>query len=248
MSAIAGCTPFEATTVEAKPEAGAPADARADASAVCDEPGLVFRFTFDELGGPTTHDCSSHSLATIIPEKGTRVSGVLAGAIELDAAFMSVSSSASLDVTGALTVAAWVRLGKLGDGERPAILSRMGRENQRGWELAVTAATPSTGHRLVFHLSPDKVDEVEVTSVDPIPSTRWVHAAGVFEPNERLRIYLDGVLVGAVPAPASVAVPDAPVVIGARSYDYPLRGALDDVRFYARALSDAEIMTLAKAP
>ena len=185
--------------------------------------------------GPTTHDCSSHlSLATIIPEKGTRVLGVRRGHRARCRIHERVGS-ASLDVTGRSRSPHGCASGSSATASgRP---SPQWGENQRGWGARGHGGHPV--HRPSARLPPlsDKVDEVEVTSVDPIPSTRWVHAAGVFGPGRtsdsdlsRRRARRRGA------RPASVAVPDAPVVIGARSTTTRLWGPRRRAPLRARAL------------
>jgi alpha-N-arabinofuranosidase len=74
--------------------------------------------------------------------------------------------------------------------------------------------------------------------------------AGVFDaPSGLVRIYVDGVVDGEIVAPFhSLYEANEPLLIGAGDEDLEprrfLEGALDDVRLYGRALSDAEVLQL----
>lgn len=75
----------------------------------------------------------------------------------------------------------------------------------------------------------------------------WFHVAGVFDPSgPTYRLYLDGTEVDAASTTATrVGESTAPLTIGGYEDRYSLDGALDDVRIYSRALSAAEVQSLA---
>jgi hyaluronoglucosaminidase len=74
---------------------------------------------------------------------------------------------------------------------------------------------------------------------------RWVHAAAVKE-GAQLTLYVDGVSVGSTAAPAEVLSRSTEIAIGANplytGHEY-LRGRVDDLHFYARALSAEEVQS-----
>lgn len=71
----------------------------------------------------------------------------------------------------------------------------------------------------------------------------WIHMVYTFDGN-RMSVYKNGQLeagqTGRVLGPKSTA----PIMIGKLNFGFPFVGSLDDVRFYNRALSDAEIAAL----
>jgi hypothetical protein len=76
----------------------------------------------------------------------------------------------------------------------------------------------------------------------------WHHLAGVFS-STGMRLYYDGIMVASNPDGSSLAYPlGADLLVGRHGngdpgFDY--NGNIDDVRIYARVLSDFEILRLA---
>ena len=81
---------------------------------------------------------------------------------------------------------------------------------------------------------------------NPLDPDVWHHLVGVWS-GATATLYLDGAAIGEVDAPAA-AYDAGAFVVGADDNDgylYFWRGAIDEVRFYDRALSEAEIVQLA---
>jgi hypothetical protein len=84
----------------------------------------------------------------------------------------------------------------------------------------------------------------------PFPGAEWHHLAGTFD-GSNLRLYIDGELVDTVGAfPPDY---DTSALHFGHDFDYGteaswLRGSIDDLRVYARALTPAEVATLAANP
>lgn len=74
----------------------------------------------------------------------------------------------------------------------------------------------------------------------------WYHAAVVYTGSTAL-IYVNGSLVSSVPKTGVMLKNTSPLYVGARKNAEFVRGALDDVRIYRRALSASEISELATA-
>jgi hypothetical protein len=171
---------------------------------------------------------------------------------------MDCGNDASLDITGALTLAVWfnpeaaslsglnrVLLGKwLGPDQRSYALV-IQNQNQvanglcdatHGLSLAISANGTSVGSDGVV------CDDVAVVA------GIWQHAAAVFEPGERLAVYLNGVLASEISGSQIVAaaLSSSSTLTLARNSDLSYyAGALDEARVYARALSAGEIAALA---
>jgi hypothetical protein len=257
-TALAHCSPFTTAStsdagIEVEEEAGIsdaqPVDG-SNAELGCDAPGLVTHFRFDEGAGRALSDCTRTGLSATVPDGGSLGPGVRGGALVLGgAAPLSIGRPKILSLTGAFTVAAWVRADGLSDSERPTIVGKMGETRQRGWELAladVGIALPKYNRNVFFRVSPDGISEPHVASARSLPLGQWVHVAGVFSPGSRLEVFLDGTLEGQGTAPSVASDPEVDVVIGGRAYNYFWRGALDEVQIYERALTAAEIVVLAQ--
>ena len=152
----------------------------------------------------------------------------------------------SLDITDAITIAAWVKPGKVGtqylvkkaindatDGYELS-LSNPGkaffRLNQ-GWTAAATAIASTRRRRY------------------PTDGNTWMHVAATYD-GSTMRIYVDGVeevpVLGPVAGPASIVANSLSLAIGAESNGgSPFQGAIDDVYLYGRALTATEIAALA---
>jgi hypothetical protein len=78
--------------------------------------------------------------------------------------------------------------------------------------------------------------------------SKSLHAAAVYVPSSRAEIYIDGALLKTDPAvPAMIEDTSASVFVGcAQPGGGPFKGAIDELRVYARALDGAAIAALAR--
>ncbi|MEK8227847.1 LamG-like jellyroll fold domain-containing protein [Oerskovia sp. M15] len=143
-----------------------------------------------------------------------------------------------LDVSTALTVAAWVR------PERQAtqyVVKKAVSGTTDGYELGISSA--GKPFLRVNQKTSGDTYRVNATSALPLTGTTWVHLAGTFD-GQRLRIFVDGVEQASVAArigrrqlaPARRRRP------AGRSL--PFLGAVDGVRLYDRALTGAQVTAL----
>jgi len=72
---------------------------------------------------------------------------------------------------------------------------------------------------------------------------QWHHCAGTFD-GATMRVYLDGVEVGAVARPGSITTGDAPGCIGSTNGRECFQGLMDDLRIYRQALTADEVRFL----
>jgi hypothetical protein len=171
--------------------------------------------------------------------------------------YMTCGSSASLGVTGALTLAAWFKPEAASlTGLNRALIAKWMPPDQRSYALLIQVedqtgvglCSATTGISFVVDpLGTGSVPEGTLCDDMPVQVDVWQHAAAVFEPGQRLSIYLNGVLVS--------EQTEAQVVTGASNSTTPLllgrnnlgyyTGSLDEARVYARALGPPEIAALA---
>ena len=90
----------------------------------------------------------------------------------------------------------------------------------------------------------NNVDNLQNVSAYPI-NNNWHHLAATRD-NTSMKLYVDGILIGTSPTPtgASDYVSHDDYLVGYGGGQY-WKGSMDDLRFYARTLSPAEISTLA---
>jgi hypothetical protein len=167
------------------------------------------------------------TVETVDGRAGTRLTGADRG--------LSAGTNGAFDVTADFTAALWVKLAtNTGDA---TLLSKMDPDGDGGWAIV-------HGIRRVGGVGFVAAPRVFVPT--PLKATdAWVHVAVTFRHKEFL-LYVDGKQIGireleVVPPPAK-----APLTLGASADGRSgMDGWLDDVRIYHRALSDAEVESLA---
>lgn len=205
------------------------------------EEGAVGFWGFDESSGQVAVDGSGMSNDGVFSGGVARVEGQHEGAVQLNGSTgrVTVADAPSLDVSGPLTLAAWVR------PDRTAtqyVMKKAQGYSVDGYELALA----STGRPFfrVNEASNGNAFRVDGPSVVAVDGT-WTHLVGVFD-GSQLRLYVDGELVSTKPGPSAVAVNGLPLVIGNQpGNEYPFAGGIDEARVYERALSSQEITELA---
>lgn len=220
---------------------GSAYEASTDASdgGPCDEPGLVAWWRLDEGTGDTVKDCTSNALDGKM-EAGAWVPGKKGSALSFDGGFVGFGSPAKLSSTGALTVMAWVREEKVDSGLTQYIVGKTSAAGARGWRLGTEPPA--------FTMSTSGEGGLETTG-GTIPEGTWVHVATVFQPGVAVELYVDGVRVVRNTNSKSLALIASTdeLRIGARSDGtFPFIGAIDEVRIYDRALTEAEIAARAQ--
>lgn len=227
--------------------------------------GLIGYWTFDEADSSVAYDRSGFDHhgqlqdgARILPDAGRRGG---AASFAGDGGHILIGDLPALQLTGAMTLAAWIKPSTLDQGGR--IICKQGMHGQRGWSLNLEK------HGVPAFQVGDDLDEgvARVRPQGDPPSLRpdeWVHVAGVFTPGEPMRLYIDGVLDeraqrmdlhGIEPKPPPpTGLPQThqdaplPVCIGARPAgtraQAPFYGLIDEVRVYRRALGAEEVRLL----
>jgi hypothetical protein len=217
--------------------------------------GLVGHWTFDgkDMLATTTviGDASGNGSKGIAQNGARPVLGRLGQAFSFDGSndYINLGNPSSLQLTGAMTVSAWVY-----DDKSPTqltygrVISKFGSSPQRGWELNKDYSPLS----YFFAISSNGTTMFNVSyPVQPDDSHKWIHWVGVYEPGVALRLYKNGTLVNSntTSIPASQFNSSQNVNIGrwptagADTNGYWL-GKIDDVRIYNRALSPDEIKRL----
>jgi hypothetical protein len=114
------------------------------------------------------------------------------------------------------------------------------------FQISTSIGPAGRSDEMVWRLTDDMPLNHQTFVANPLQSDVWHHVAGVWD-GSTATMWIDGDMVGQVDAPA-VAYDVGPFVVGADDNDGFLffwRGAIDEVRFYDRALTDAEIAELA---
>jgi hypothetical protein len=209
--------------------------------AVTAEAGLRGAWALDEGSGLVVADGSGWGGSGAVSGGATWAAGVGGSALRFDGVSgrAAVPDSAALDVSAAVTVAAWVRPERL--GTQYVVKKAEGYEVD-GYELGLA----STGRPFfrVNQASAGDAHRASAPAAAPADGRTWTHLVGVYD-GTRVRLYVDGVERVSVAGPAAVGTNSLPLVLGDQpGGGYPLRGAVDAVRVYDRALTAAQVATL----
>lgn len=165
---------------------------------------------------------------------------------------VEVADDASLDATSKLTVAAWI----FPTGLSPASNGIVGK---RADYLANSSYTLFVWNNMdvAYHLYAD-IGTDRFNGSQPFVTNSWYHVAVVFDgtlpETQRVRLYVNGLLDGEFDESAtSLPVFATPVHVGCMPAGTPpyagqeFVGKLDEVAIWTRALSAAEIMSIASS-
>lgn len=154
---------------------------------------------------------------------------------------VDIPDNTQFQVTRALTVAGWIKAASWTFGANVSVVLRKGTTTPLNWQLDVANG------RLELVL--DYYDASSYMGSTVLPTNQWVHVAGTWD-GQSARVYVNGVLDSAPYShTAALGVDTRPVFLGGRAGSTDVtNGVVDDVRFYGRALTAAEVLDLAKRP
>jgi hypothetical protein len=204
----------------------------ATAVAVCaDAPGPAAWYKLDspaDLG----QDASGNNVAArVVDAKATP--GIHGGAIELFGdGGLEIANAPAFQAGQGFAVDLWVRFASV--AENAGIVAKEG-------EYLLRLDPPNEGGRLSFFVNVDGSLEPRAYGIAPKPDA-WYHIICTWD-GDTASLWINGQQFKSQRRGA-VAPTDAPVLIGLPSKFGPvgLKGAVDDVKLYSRALTDQEIM------
>ena len=162
--------------------------------------------------------------------------------------YVELGNPAPLQLTGSMTVSAWVNSSAF-PGDDAAIVSKRAGG---GYQLDTTV---DRGPRTIgFKLTNSSGGDMFRYGATTLQANTWYHVTGVYNAaTSQLHVYLngqldDGTLLGTVSATQQNS--SANVNIGRRpgSGSHNFNGRLDDVRIYNRALTQTEIQVDMNGP
>ncbi len=208
--------------------------------------GLIGYWKFDETSGTTATDVSGNANTGTLLNAPARTTGKLGGALSFNGVnqWVSLPATASLKGLNAATVSLWYYPMTNGGG----ILY------YESWSSG--SVRFSLGHNIngtvqVKMRDTDGGSTFIAQSSSALSLNTWHHlAATVDAASDQLILYIDGVQAAVntqAKGPFTLSAPADPIAIGA--YSYPsapgyLKGSLDDVRVYNRALTLTEIQSV----
>lgn len=219
-----------------------------------DKDGIVLYLPFDEGQGKSVVDQSDKGNDGKIIGDANWVEGKNGKALEFNGTsdFVEVPNSPSLNITGEVTILAWI---KLAAGWIPLQYGNIAGINKVGGQ-AEDAYFLNVGY---FNKEHDKVSlgiigegvvETPLQGKTMVPQDTWTFVGGVFSPGKFMRVYIDGKLDGeqlkGVPQKIHVAPTSFTVGAIVASPNYSFGGIIDDVVVYERALTENEIQSVMK--
>lgn len=159
-------------------------------------------------------------------------------------AYIDAGDSEELQITGAMSISAWVFLNGSNDTSG-SIVTKQGDEGNAAWDLGIEIGPDGVTHVATFAVAGGPLDLARVSDTQPFPTDRWVHVTGVYRPYESVEIYFDGMLQaeGFTDVPGEQFSDDGfPVRIGS-GWD----GLMDEVRIYERAITQVDIWQTMRA-
>ena len=202
----------------------------ASLSASCDTRGL---WKFD---GQTVDDSTGNNNPNTLVggSYSTDVADEVKHSLSLNGtdAYVSVPHSTGLNITGAITLEAWVKYNSNGLYQNVVAKECYPQTGCGGYALQIS----NTGKlRFVIYLSANNY--LTVTGATTVTPGAWHHVAAVFDGSQR-RVYLDGVQDGTASGSLGPTTGTANLSIGRRSSvsQYYFNGLVDVVRVSAAAL------------
>jgi glucose/arabinose dehydrogenase len=210
-------------------------------------PGLTAGYAFNETAGTTTADASGNNITGTLVNGPTFGAGKNSNGLVLDGVndYVNLGNPAALQITGSLTLSAWVNASAFPVDDAVVISKRA--SGPLGFQLDVTK---DTGVRTIgFKLTNSSGGQMFRYGATTLQPNTWYHIAGVYDAaTQTMHVYLngvldDGVLQGTVTATQQNSATTG-VTIGRRSGStgFEFAGRLDDVRIYARALTVQEVL------
>ena len=191
------------------------------------DPDLRACIRFDEDLSGTYVDDSSYA-NTVIHTNGTLVPGMSDAAADgSPTAQYEMADSASLDLTSAMTVEAWIRLDSQPSSGRVGILDNDGQYSLMLY--ATTGLRCDNGINQLPHV--------------PVPTGVWFHAACEWDGSD-LTLYIDGMPEATMPSTGTIATSNTfPVSLLDTSpgFTEPMDGQLDNLRIWHSGRTQAQI-------
>jgi PKD repeat protein len=207
--------------------------------------GLVVAYGFEEGAGSSVSDASGRGNAGTIRDATWTAQGRFGGALSFNgtSSWVTVNDSASLDLSAAMTLEAWVYPTGAMSGWRDIIIKEQPGGAVYYLSASSNAGTPAAG------VTTATADILYGPSM--LPANTWTHLATTYD-GAAQRLYVNGVQVASRNHSGAVKVSGSALRIGANNiwHEY-FAGRIDEVRVYSRALSASEIqatMNSAVAP
>lgn len=198
--------------------------------------GLVAAYGFDENAGGTVADASGTGNPGTISGATWTTSGLFGNALTFDGVndLVTVADSASLDLTTALTVEAWI-YPTTTTGVRDVLIKEGAGVDIYNLYARNWAGRPEAN---VFVGGTNRTAEGAT-----LAANTWTHLAGTYD-GSVVTLFINGVAAAATSVSGAIPASTGALRIGGNSlWGEYFQGRIDEVRVYNRALTPAEVQT-----
>jgi fibronectin type 3 domain-containing protein len=207
---------------------------------VANSAGLVAAYGMDAGSGTTLADQSGAGNNGTISNGTWLSSGKYGGALSFNGTNTSVSipNSASLGLSSAMTLEAWVRPSVAGGGAWRTVVLKENGNNYAEALYANTGTNVPSANAVT-----GGVDHDQRGTSGGLTANVWTHLAATYD-GSSLTLYVNGVQAGTQAASGAIVSSTGAVKIGGNAiWGEWFNGLIDEVRIYNRALTPAQITT-----
>ncbi len=204
---------------------------------------LVLHLSFDEVSGNIVSDSSGLGNDCALNGNPAWIAGPFGTALELDGAtWGEVGDDDSLDLTDAVTIETWAKIPAGGETLQSAV------EKGAAWVPGLYNLSPLYNGGTILQFSDLPANCTDINVGASIQDGEWHFLAGTWD-GATIRLYIDGNADASMDCAGTLLTNDDPLFIGARGGNVRfVTGALDEIKVYNYALSEAEIAADMESP
>jgi RHS repeat-associated protein len=205
----------------------------------------------DEATGDATNNSAALTNGPVIQPSGAQGSSVF---FDGSNDYANIPDQTEIKKDGSFTISAWVNPASVVTGRTQYIVQKGGTNKDYGLITVSTAgtATPTPAAGLPSPIIANGAVAFQVGDLTPntlygpiLPVNTWTMVTGVYDSAAgQMRLYLNGELVASQAVTGTVSMSTSPLTFSSSSTSNVYQGSLDEVRFYNRALTNAEVTSV----
>jgi hypothetical protein len=216
--------------------------------------GLVAWWKFDETSGTVAYDSSGNGNNGTLTSGPTWISGKIEGALSFDGVddYVKVKHSDELSLVNSCSIALWIKIsrktasGSL-DSDANLFSKRLNLVNyEEAYALKVFGPDRDNRGRAEFGTNASTFTPPWHAGSSIVDTNDWYHLTVAID-NQSVRIYINSLIDSESSYTGQLSSSEQPIFIGIKAdMTRAVKGIIDDVRIYDRALSASEVQALYK--